>query len=272
MRPVRRDPARQGHDLDDDQRAGGDHPCLLRGRRRAGGHPRRAPRRHDPDRHLQGVHRPEGVVLPDRPGDAPGHRHGRVVRRARCPAGTRSRSPDTTSARRARPRSRSSRSRSRMASPTSSRRSSGVWTWTRSRPGCRSSSTPISTSSRRSPSTAPRAGSGRARCATPTARKRPESLRMRFHTQTAGVSLTAQQPLQHRPHRDRGARRRSRRHPVAAHELLRRSVGAAHRGGGRIALRTQQVIAHETGVTNTVDPLGGSYFVERLTDEMERGT
>ena len=57
---------------------------------------------HDPGRHPQGVHRPEGVVLPDRPGDAAARRHDRVVRAGRCRAGTRSRSPATTSARRAR--------------------------------------------------------------------------------------------------------------------------------------------------------------------------
>ena len=61
----------------------------------------------------------------------------------------------------------------------------------------------------------------------------PEALRMRFHTQTAGVSLTAQQPLgEHRPHHDRGARRRPRRDPVAAHQLIRRGTRAPHRGGG----------------------------------------
>ena len=96
-----------------------------------------------------------------------------------------------------------------------------------------SSSTPTSTSSRRSPSTAPRGGSGRARCARPTAPSARSRWRMRFHTQTAGVSLTAQQPHgEHRPHRDRGARRRARRHPVAAHQLLRRGARAADRGGG----------------------------------------
>ncbi len=70
-------------------------------------------RRHDPDRHPEGVHRPEGVVLPDRAGDAAGHRHDRVRCSARCRAGTRSRSPATTSARPARRRSRSWPSRSR---------------------------------------------------------------------------------------------------------------------------------------------------------------
>jgi methylmalonyl-CoA mutase N-terminal domain/subunit len=101
--------------------------------------------------------------------------------------------------------------------------------------------------------------------------KSPRSWQMRFHSQTAGVSLTAQQPL---------------------NNIVRTAVEAlaAVLGGTQslhtnsydealalpteeavtIALRTQQMIAHETGVTNTVDPLAGSYFVESLTDEMER--
>jgi methylmalonyl-CoA mutase N-terminal domain/subunit len=101
--------------------------------------------------------------------------------------------------------------------------------------------------------------------------KEPRSWQMRFHAQTAGVSLTAQQPL---------------------NNIVRTTVEAlaAVLGGTQslhtnsydealalpteeavtIALRTQQMLAHETGVTNTVDPLGGSYFVESLTDEMEQ--
>jgi methylmalonyl-CoA mutase N-terminal domain/subunit len=100
--------------------------------------------------------------------------------------------------------------------------------------------------------------------------KSPRSWQMRFHTQTAGVSLTAQQPL---------------------NNIVRTAIEAlaAVLGGTQslhtnsydealalpteqavtIALRTQQMIAHETGVTNTVDPLGGSYFSESLTDDME---
>jgi methylmalonyl-CoA mutase N-terminal domain/subunit len=100
--------------------------------------------------------------------------------------------------------------------------------------------------------------------------KNPKSWLMRMHVQTAGVSLTAQQPL---------------------NNITRTAIeGLAGVLGGtqslhtnsydealalpteeavRIALRTQQVIAHETGVTSTIDPLGGSYFVEALTDEME---
>ncbi len=101
--------------------------------------------------------------------------------------------------------------------------------------------------------------------------KNPKSWQMRFHTQTAGVSLTAQQPL---------------------NNIVRTAIEAlaAVLGGTQslhtnsydealalpteeavaIALRTQQMIAHETGVTNTVDPLGGSYFIEALTDRMEQ--
>ena len=75
--------------------------------------------------------------FPIEPAMRPGHRHDRVVLAARCRAGTRSRSPATTSARRARPRSRSSRSRSRTASPTSSGRSSAASTSTSSRRGSR---------------------------------------------------------------------------------------------------------------------------------------
>ena len=162
---------RRGLRVDDDQRARGDRAGLLRRRGRGGRRPAHAALGDDPGRHPQGVHRPEGVVLPRRPGDAAARRHDRVVARASCRAGTRSRSPATTSARRARRPRRSSPSRSRTASPTSSRRSSAGSTSTTSRRGSASSSTRRSTSSRRSPSTARRAGSGRASCATPTGRR-----------------------------------------------------------------------------------------------------
>ena len=100
--------------------------------------------------------------------------------------------------------------------------------------------------------------------------KKPESLRLRFHTQTAGVSLTAQEP---------------------ENNIVRTALqGLAAVLGGtqslhtnsfdealclptekavKIALRTQQIIAHESGVTDTVDPLAGSYYVEWLTNKME---
>ncbi len=101
--------------------------------------------------------------------------------------------------------------------------------------------------------------------------KREESWRMRFHTQTAGVSLTAQQPqvniIRTAIEALAGVLGGTQSlHTNSYDEALALPTEEAV----RIALRTQQVIAHETGVTNTIDPLGGSYFVETLTDEMER--
>ena len=100
--------------------------------------------------------------------------------------------------------------------------------------------------------------------------RREESLRMRFHTQTAGVSLTAQQPLTNVVRTAIEALAgvlggTQSLHTNSYDEALALPTAEA----ARVALRTQQVIAHETGVANTVDPLGGSYFVETLTDRME---
>jgi methylmalonyl-CoA mutase N-terminal domain/subunit len=93
---------------------------------------------------------------------------------------------------------------------------------------------------------------------------------MRFHTQTAGVSLTAQQPLVNIVRTTIEALAgvlggTQSLHTNSYDEALALPTADAV----RIALRTQQVIAHESGVTNTADPLGGSYFVERLTDQLE---
>jgi methylmalonyl-CoA mutase N-terminal domain/subunit len=102
--------------------------------------------------------------------------------------------------------------------------------------------------------------------------KNPRSTWMRFHTQTAGVSLTAQQP------KNNIAR--------AALQALAAVLGGTqslHTDGfdealalptedaARIALRTQQILAHESGVAETIDPFGGSYFLERLNLDMEQG-
>ncbi|HKC05258.1 MAG TPA: methylmalonyl-CoA mutase family protein, partial [Methylomirabilota bacterium] len=99
---------------------------------------------------------------------------------------------------------------------------------------------------------------------------KPESMRLRTHTQTAGVSATAQQPL------NNVAR--------VALQALAAVLGGAQslhtnsydevlalptEEAVTVALRTQQIIAEETGVALTADPLGGSYFLERLTDQME---
>jgi methylmalonyl-CoA mutase N-terminal domain/subunit len=100
--------------------------------------------------------------------------------------------------------------------------------------------------------------------------KNPRSWLMRTHTQTAGVSLTAQQPLVNIVRTTIEAMAgvlggTQSMHTNSYDEALALPTEEAV----RIALRTQQVIAHESGVANTIDPLGGSYFVEKLTDEME---
>jgi len=101
--------------------------------------------------------------------------------------------------------------------------------------------------------------------------RRPESLRMRFHTQTAGVSLTAQQPLLNIVRTAIEALAGVLGGTQSLHtNSYDEALALPTEEAVRVALRTQQVIAHETGVTNTIDPMGGSYFVESLTDEMER--
>ncbi len=100
--------------------------------------------------------------------------------------------------------------------------------------------------------------------------QRPESMRMRFHTQTAGVSLTAQQPLVNIVRTAVEALAGVLGGTQSLHtNSYDEALALPTEEAVRVALRTQQVIAHETGVTNTIDPLGGSYFVEALTDSME---
>jgi methylmalonyl-CoA mutase N-terminal domain/subunit len=100
--------------------------------------------------------------------------------------------------------------------------------------------------------------------------KDPKSWLMRFHTQTAGVSLTAQQPLNNITRTAIEALAGVLGGTQSLHtNSYDEALALPTEDAVRIALRTQQIIAHETGVTNTIDPLGGSYFVEALTDEME---
>jgi len=98
----------------------------------------------------------------------------------------------------------------------------------------------------------------------------PQALMLRFHAQTGGSTLTAQQPLNNVP-----------RVTIQALSAVLGGTQSLHTNGydealglpteeaAAIALRTQQVIGFESGITQTVDPLGGSYFVEALTDAME---
>src|SRR6202049_9231 len=102
--------------------------------------------------------------------------------------------------------------------------------------------------------------------------KNPRSWALRFHSQTAGCSLTAQQPYNNVV-----------RTAIQALAAVLGGTQSLHTNSldeawapptefaATLALRTQQIIAHETGVANTVDPLGGSYFLETLTNEIERG-
>ncbi len=99
----------------------------------------------------------------------------------------------------------------------------------------------------------------------------PRSMTLRFHTQTAGVSLTAQQPEINIARTAIEALAGVLGGTQSLHtNSMDEALALPTERSSRIALRTQQVIAHETGVTNVADPLGGSWFVEALTDEIER--
>jgi methylmalonyl-CoA mutase N-terminal domain/subunit len=98
----------------------------------------------------------------------------------------------------------------------------------------------------------------------------PASWRMRFHTQTAGSSLTAQQPLTNVVRTSLEALSAVLGGTQSLHtNAFDEALGLPTEGAATLALRTQQIIAHESGVTDTVDPLAGSYVVEHLTDELE---
>jgi methylmalonyl-CoA mutase N-terminal domain/subunit len=95
---------------------------------------------------------------------------------------------------------------------------------------------------------------------------------MRFHTQTAGVSLPAQQPMNNIARVALQALAAVLGGTQSLHcDSYDEALALPTEEAARIALRTQQIIAYESGVTQTVDPLGGSYFLESLTLEMEKG-
>jgi methylmalonyl-CoA mutase, N-terminal domain len=101
--------------------------------------------------------------------------------------------------------------------------------------------------------------------------KQERSWLMRFHAQTAGVSLTAQQPLNNIVRTTIEALAAVLGGTQSLHtNSYDEALALPTEEAVRVALRTQQVIAHETGVASTADPLGGSYFVEALTDRMEQ--
>jgi len=101
--------------------------------------------------------------------------------------------------------------------------------------------------------------------------KREESMRLRFHAQTAGVSLTAQQPLNNVVRTSLEALAAVLGGTQSLHtNSFDEALALPTEEAVRVALRTQQIIAFESGVASTPDPLGGSWFVEKLTDEMEQ--
>lgn len=94
---------------------------------------------------------------------------------------------------------------------------------------------------------------------------------MRFHCQTAGVSLTAQQPMNNVVRVAYQAMAAALAGAQSLHtNSLDETLALPTEDAVKLALRTQQILAHETGVANVIDPLGGSYYVEALTDRMER--
>jgi methylmalonyl-CoA mutase N-terminal domain/subunit len=103
--------------------------------------------------------------------------------------------------------------------------------------------------------------------------KNERSMMLRFHTQTAGCSLTAQQPEINIARTSFQAMAAVLGGTQSLHtNSMDETIALPSEKAAEIALRTQQLIAYETGVTNVVDPLGGSWFLENLTDEMEEKT
>lgn len=102
--------------------------------------------------------------------------------------------------------------------------------------------------------------------------KKPESMRMRFHTQTAGCTLTAHQPMNNIVRVTLQALAAVLGGTQSLHtNSMDETLALPTELAVTVALRTQQIIAEESGVTNTIDPLGGSYYLEWLTNKMEEG-
>ena len=101
--------------------------------------------------------------------------------------------------------------------------------------------------------------------------KSPRSWMMRFHSQTAGVTLTAQQPMNNVVRVAYQALAAVLGGTQSLHtNSMDETLALPTESAVQVALRTQQILAYETGVPNVIDPLGGSYYVEALTDQMER--
>ena len=270
---VRRHPAREGLDLDDDQRDGGDPArALRRGRASEQGADVAQALGHDPERHPQGVHRARHVHLSARALAAPRHRHLRATAPPSCRAGTRSRSAATTSARPAATAVQEVAFTLANAHRLRARR--------RSTPGLDVDDFAPRLSfffnahnnfleeiakfraARRLWATIMRERFGA---------KDPRSLHAALpHADGRLDADRAAARQQRRAHGAPGAGGGARRHAVAAHQRTDEALALPTEEAARLALRTQQIIAYESGVADTVDPLAGSYYVEALTDDLER--
>ena len=264
-------PLDQNFHLDDHQRDGEHSACALRRRRP----PRRrrcqasspAPCRTTSSRstlRAEPTSIPFATPCASSPTSSPGPA-------STCPSGTPSPSPATTCARRDRPPRRRSPSPWPTASPTSRLPSTRASTSTASPRDSPSSSTRTTIFSRRSPSSAAARRIWAGIMRDHFGAKNPRSWMLRFHTQTAGSTLTAQQPENNIV-----------RTAIQALSAVLGGTQSLHTNGydealalpteeaARIALRTQQIIAIESGVANTIDPFAGSYYVESLTNEIEQ--
>src|ERR1019366_5815129 len=191
-------------------------------------------------------------------------------RPARCRSGIPFRSADITYGKPARPPPRNWRSPSPTPSPTARRRWRPVWRWMPSRRGFRSSSTRTTIFWRRSPSSARRIYVHLMRDR--FGAKDTRSQMLRFHVQTAGTTLTPQQPDVNLVRTALQALAAVLGGAQSLHTNSRdEALALPTEESARIALRTQQIVAYESGVTNTVDPVGGSQCIEELTDSIERG-
>ena len=224
-----------------------------------------------PERHPEGIHRAEGIHLPARAVHAAGGRHDGVRRAAACRNGTPSPSAAITSARPARPPRRSWPSRWPTAWSTSA--------------GASQRGLDVDDFAPRlsfffnahndffeeiAKYRAARRIWAREMRETFKAQN-PRSWLLRFHTQTAGVSLTAQQPENNVVRVAIQALAAVLGGTQSLHtNSLDEALALPSEHAVTIALRTQQIIAEESGVANTIDPLGGSFFVEARTDHMER--
>ena len=269
---LRRDPARRGLDVDDDQRAR--RRCCSRSTSAS------ASSRASPRAELRGTIQTDILkeyiaqkewIFPPEPSHAPRRRHDRVLRRASCRSGTRSRSPATTSARPARPRRRSSPSRSPTGSPTSRRALERGLDVDEFAPRLSFFfNAHIDFFEEIAKYRAARriwARELRERYGA----KDPRSWRLRFHTQTAGVSLTAQQPELNIVRTAIEALAAVLGGTQSLHtNSFDEALALPTEHAAQIALRTQQVIAHETGVAIDDRP-ARRLLVRRGADEPARG-